>query len=41
MKKPSIKGNDNVYLDLGFEPAEAAVLQMRANMMSDLRNYIE
>ncbi|RPI73318.1 MAG: XRE family transcriptional regulator, partial [Geobacteraceae bacterium] len=25
----------------GFEPAEAAVLQMRASLMSDLRLYIE
>lgn len=32
---------DNVFLDLGFEPAEAAVLQMRATLMSDLRAYIE
>ncbi len=31
----------NVFLDLGFEPAEAAVLQMRANLMADLRLYIE
>jgi predicted XRE-type DNA-binding protein len=28
-------------VDLGFEPAEAAVLQMRANLMADLRLYIE
>lgn len=41
MKKQSKKRSDNVFLDLGFEPAEAAVLQMRANLMSDLRNYIE
>lgn len=32
---------DNVFLNLGFEPAEAAVLQMRATLMSDLRAYIE
>jgi predicted XRE-type DNA-binding protein len=31
----------NVFLDLGFEQAEAAVLQMRARLMSDLRHYIE
>lgn len=31
----------NTFLDLGFEPAEAAVLQMRATLMSDLRAYIE
>jgi predicted XRE-type DNA-binding protein len=28
-------------LTLAFDPAEAAVLQMRANLMSDLRLYIE
>ena len=28
-------------MDLGFDPAEAAVLQLRANLMSDLRLYIE
>lgn len=40
MKKQS-KENHNIFLDLGFEPAEAAVLQMRATLMSDLRIYIE
>lgn len=41
MKKQSKKVSDNIFLDLGFEPAEAAVLQMRANLMNDLRLYIE
>ena len=41
MKKQSKKGRSNVFLDLGFDPAEAAVLEMRANLMSDLRLYIE
>jgi len=41
MKKRSKKAPSNVFLDLGFEPAEAAVLEMRANLMSDLRAYIE
>ncbi len=31
----------NVFVDLGFDPAEAAVLQMRANVMGDLRLYIQ
>lgn len=35
------KSSGNVFLDLGFDPAEAAVLQMRSNLMSDLRLYIE
>ena len=36
-----IDGNDssgNVFADLGFEPGEAAILQMRAKLMSDLRD---
>ncbi|MEX2488344.1 MAG: helix-turn-helix transcriptional regulator [Pseudomonadales bacterium] len=41
MKKQSKKAAGNIFLDLGFEPAEAAVLQMRATLMSDLRAYIE
>lgn len=41
MKKQSKKAASNIFLDLGFEPAEAAVLQMRAMLMSDLRAYIE
>lgn len=41
MKKKTTKSSGNVFMDLGFDPAEAAVLQMRANLMSDLRLYIE
>lgn len=40
--RKNVKGSKrSVFLDLGFEPAEAAVLQMRANLMADLRIYIE
>jgi predicted XRE-type DNA-binding protein len=41
MKKKTTKSSGNVFLDLGFDEAEAAVLQLRANLMSDLRLYIE
>ena len=41
MKKKTAKSSGNVFLDLGFDPAEATVLQMRAKLMSDLRLYIE
>jgi len=41
MRKKTTKSSGNVFVDLGFDPAEAAVLQMRANLMSDLRLYIE
>ena len=41
MKKKIIKSSGNVFVDLGFDPAEAAVLLMRADLMSDLRLYIK
>jgi predicted XRE-type DNA-binding protein len=41
MKKKITKTSRNIFIDLGFDPAEAAILQMRANLMSDLRTYIE
>lgn len=41
MKKKVTKSRGNVFVDLGFDPAEAAVLQIRSNLMSDLRLYIE
>ena len=41
MKKKTTKSSGNVFVDLGFDPAEAAVLQMRSNLMTDLRLYIE
>ncbi|MBM4134715.1 MAG: XRE family transcriptional regulator [Nitrospira sp.] len=41
MNKKASKSGDNIFVDLGFDPAEAAVLQMRANLMSDLRLYIQ
>ena len=41
MKKKTTKSSGNVFVDLGFDPAEAVVLQMRSSLMSDLRLYIE
>lgn len=41
MRKQGKQAGNNIFLDLGFEAAEAAVLQMRARLMSDLRAYIE
>ena len=41
MKRRTIKSSGNVFIDLGFDRDEAAVLQLRANLMSDLRLYIE
>ncbi len=41
MQEPIIESSGNVFADLGFEEAEAAILQMRAKLMSDLRHYID
>ncbi len=41
LKKKTKVSKRSVFLDLGFEPAEAAVLEMRADLMADLRLYIE
>lgn len=41
MKKKTTKSSGNVFLDLGFSQEEAAVLAMRARLMTDLRQYIE
>ena len=41
MKEPMIESTGNVFADLGFEPGEAAILQMRAELMNDLRVYIK
>jgi predicted XRE-type DNA-binding protein len=35
-----IESSGHVFADLGFEPGEAAILQMRAKLMSDLRERI-
>lgn len=40
MKEQVVESSGNVFADLGFDPAEAAILQMRAKLMSDLRAYI-
>jgi predicted XRE-type DNA-binding protein len=41
MKEQITESTGNVFADLGFEPGEAAILQMRAKLMNDLRTYIE
>ena len=41
MKEPIIDSTGNVFTDLGFDPAEAAILQMRAKLMNDLRDFIQ
>ena len=41
MSEQITKSTGNVFADLGFEPGEAAILHMRAKLMSDLRMRIE
>ncbi len=41
MKEQIIESSGNVFSDLGFESAEASILQMRSTLMNDLRSYIE
>jgi len=41
MKEPVVESSGNVFADLGFEPGEAAILQMRAKLINDLREYVE
>ena len=41
MKEPIFDSTGNVFTDLGFDPAEAAILQMRAKLMNDLRDFIQ
>jgi predicted XRE-type DNA-binding protein len=40
MKEPITESSDNIFADLGFDPAEAAILQMRATLMNDLRDFV-
>lgn len=40
-KERIIKSSGNVFVDLGFEPEEAAVLAMRSDLMACLRRHIE
>jgi predicted XRE-type DNA-binding protein len=35
------ESSGNVFADLGFDPAEAAILEMRAKLISDLREHIQ
>ncbi|MFZ1035996.1 MAG: helix-turn-helix transcriptional regulator [Smithella sp.] len=41
MKKSIVASSGNVFVDLGYPPDEAAILQMRADLMADLRKYIK
>jgi predicted XRE-type DNA-binding protein len=36
-----VSSSGNVFVDLGYSPDEAAILQMRADLMADLRKFIK
>jgi predicted XRE-type DNA-binding protein len=41
MSEPVVNSSGNVFIDLGYSPDEAAILQMRADLMADLRKFIK
>jgi predicted XRE-type DNA-binding protein len=41
MSKDILDSSGNVFADLGFSPDEAAILQMRADLMANLRKFIK
>jgi len=41
MSEAIVNSSGNVFIDLGYSPEEAAILQMRADLMVDLRKLIK
>ena len=41
MRNTVINSSGNIFIDLGYSPDEAAILQMRADLMADLRKFIK
>ena len=41
MNEQIVKGQDNIFEDLGFEAEEAANLKIRADLILDLQKYIK
>ena len=41
MSKSISLSSGNIFIDLGYSPEEAAVLQMRADLMARLRKFIK
>ncbi len=41
MNNQIVKGQDNIFDDLGFNPEEAANLKIRADLILDLQKYIK
>lgn len=41
MTENILESSGNIFIDLGFPPDEAAVLQMRADLMTDIRKFVK
>jgi predicted XRE-type DNA-binding protein len=41
MNEAIVKSSGNIFIDLGYSPEEAAILQMRADLIADLRKFIK
>ena len=41
MSKTVVNSSGNVFIDLGYSQEEAAILQMRADLIADLRKFIK
>jgi predicted XRE-type DNA-binding protein len=41
MSEAVVNSSGNVFIDLGYSQEEAAILQMRADLMADLRKFIK
>jgi predicted XRE-type DNA-binding protein len=41
MSETVVHSSGNIFIDLGYPPDEAAILQMRADLMADLRKLIK
>ena len=41
MSETIVESSGNVFVDLGYSPDEAAILQMRVDLMAGLRKFIK
>ena len=41
MREPVVHSSGNGFIDIGYSPDEAAIFQMRADLMGDLRKFIK
>jgi len=41
MSNSIVNSSGNVFIDMGYPSEEAAILQMRADLMADLRKFIK